>query len=320
MVRIDFINVGYGDAVLLQFLSEEKDVYRVLVDCGDLDIGAKPLPSARICAADYLSALQIDTLDLVLISHLHLDHVGGLLQVAEKVRIRELWTNYLPPEDCRNGAAFDISVKDCGARCLVKALDTLCSALAVLKAEGCRIRCMTEKERMPLPGGERNSLELYAPDRSLLERQKTVLDHVCHGVQDEAELHELDLFINNTSLRAAFTSEGKTVFLPGDTYGAFLERCGCAPCDLLKVPHHGHLDGITEKLLRKMHPAHAVISVSDDRTDDCPSPVLLDRLKRADIAVSFTDAVQMAGIEPDHHSAVRFTLGSGGITRSYVKI
>ena len=99
MVQIDFINVGYGDSILMQFDEENGHVIRVLVDCGDCCIERNSQDSRRISAADFLVKNGIDTIDLLVLTHLHLDHVGGLHEIAEKIRIKELVSNYLPPEE-----------------------------------------------------------------------------------------------------------------------------------------------------------------------------------------------------------------------------
>ena len=318
MVRIDFINVGYGDAVLLRFFSEDNEVYRILVDCGDRNTGSLTRPTRRISAADYLMKMGIGSLDLVVISHLHLDHTGGLSRVVESVKIRELWTNYLPPGEYWGKRSDENVFRDKGAAGLVKALNAISYSADLLEKKGCRIRCMKDSCRLSIPGLSGSVLEMTVPDRELLERQKVIFDQVCKGQPDEENLHSLDLFINNTSLRIVVISEGKKISLPGDTYGIYWEHCGYQPCDLLKIPHHGHSDGITEKMLMEMRPEEAVISVSDDRTDDCPSRDLLVLLKRLNIPVSFTDAVKLPDTEPDLHEAVRYMVSRDGIERSYV--
>ena len=320
MVQVDFINVGYGDAVLLRFFSAGHAVYRVLIDCGDIETGCPSHLSRRIHAADYLKKMGIDALDLVIISHLHLDHVGGLPRIAESVRIKELWTNYLAPREIWGQQASTQGIRNQGDVCLIKALNALNYSVALLDENGCTIRCITDNCSLSVRDESGSMLELFVPDREILDRQRMIFDHVCGNVRNEFELHALDLFINNTSLRAVVTAEDKRISLPGDTYGAYWEHCGYEPCDILKIPHHGHADGITGKILAEMRPSDVVISVSDDRTDDCPSLMLLELLEQMNIPTAFTDAVITGHGSSDHHEAVRYTISRSGIERSYVKI
>ena len=45
MLKLDFINVGYGDAVFVQELLENGARYSMLIDSGDLSVG-KPYPGS----------------------------------------------------------------------------------------------------------------------------------------------------------------------------------------------------------------------------------------------------------------------------------
>lgn len=96
MLLVDFINVGYGDAILLR---ETETPFAMLVDCGDARIGRSRPDGRRITAADYLAPGGDPELDLLVLTHLHLDHAGGLTHLLPGVRVREFWTNYLPPEE-----------------------------------------------------------------------------------------------------------------------------------------------------------------------------------------------------------------------------
>jgi competence protein ComEC len=81
-VEIAFLNVGLGDAALIT----APDGRRVLVDGG---------PRASGVAA-YLRARGIDTLDLIVASHNHADHIGGLEEVFGAVGVRNYMENGVP--------------------------------------------------------------------------------------------------------------------------------------------------------------------------------------------------------------------------------
>ena len=84
MLLVDFINVGYGDAILLR---ETETPFAMLVDCGDARIGRSRPDGRRITAADYLRREGIRELDLLVLTHLHLDHAGGLTHLLPGVRV-----------------------------------------------------------------------------------------------------------------------------------------------------------------------------------------------------------------------------------------
>jgi competence protein ComEC len=70
-VRVEFLNVGQGDAILIR--SPEGKV--ALVDAG---------PSAAIL--DVLKERGVEHIDLVVASHHHADHIGGMANVIKEYK------------------------------------------------------------------------------------------------------------------------------------------------------------------------------------------------------------------------------------------
>ena len=83
--QVHFIDVGQGDCTLI--VTEEK---AVLIDAGEYEYGQK------VC--DYIKALGIKQLDLVIGTHPHSDHVGGLGTVLAQIRTTELMLPEVPDE------------------------------------------------------------------------------------------------------------------------------------------------------------------------------------------------------------------------------
>jgi competence protein ComEC len=81
-LEIAFLDVGQGDAALIT----APDGQRVLIDAGPRGSGV----------ADHLRRLGIDTLDLVVASHNHADHIGGMREVLAAVTVRNYMDNGLP--------------------------------------------------------------------------------------------------------------------------------------------------------------------------------------------------------------------------------
>ena len=81
-LRIAFLDVGQGDAVLIESPSGQA----VLYDGG---------PAAET-ALRYLEQRGVDTLDLVVASHNHADHIGGLAAVLRRYRPRFYLDNGVP--------------------------------------------------------------------------------------------------------------------------------------------------------------------------------------------------------------------------------
>jgi competence protein ComEC len=78
-IKVHFIDVGQGDSVLIQAPGGES----VLIDGGEADSGA----------VQYLQRLGITHLNLVIATHPHSDHIGGLVQVLNTIPVDEVITN-----------------------------------------------------------------------------------------------------------------------------------------------------------------------------------------------------------------------------------
>ncbi|MBI1892885.1 MAG: MBL fold metallo-hydrolase [Candidatus Rokubacteria bacterium] len=81
-MAVHFIDVGQGGGVFIQ-----KDGKNILYDCGDTFAGP--------AVADYLAALDVETIHFLVISHAHKDHMGGCIHVLTKstVKIKRIFHN-----------------------------------------------------------------------------------------------------------------------------------------------------------------------------------------------------------------------------------
>lgn len=304
MLTLDFINVGYGDAILIR---DTDAAFSMLVDCGDITVGDGGPESKRISAAEFLRQEGVHALDLLVLTHLHRDHSGGLTELLRAVRVKEFWCNYLPPHEYWDTQVAVEKTFSAGSRCLLESLNIYLSALKAMEAQNTTIRLM-EDSPMAVDLTTDLHAEIYLEDRALFRRQEAIWQNVLDGAPSDAELDELDHFINNTSIRMRLSCGETSVELPGDVYAACWEKHDLSPCTIMKLPHHGHKDSITPKLLDMLAPQHAVISVSNTRTDDCPSSVAIEAIRTRKCVLYMTDAVKKDGISIPNHSSVHFVL------------
>jgi len=80
--NVYFIDVGQGDATLI-----ETDGTAILVDGGDGSV------EAQDSLEDFLQAWHIQDIDLMVATHPHADHIGGLIDVLALYDVHEIWTN-----------------------------------------------------------------------------------------------------------------------------------------------------------------------------------------------------------------------------------
>ena len=314
MLQIDFINVGYGDSILVR---DTEASFSMLVDCGDVHVGQSRPDGLRTAAADYLRREGVETLDLLVLTHLHLDHAGGLAQLLPGIRVRELWTNYLPPEEAWGKQLAVPAGWSAGARCLMQSLNIYLEALDRLRAQGTQIRLIqkTQGSRQLTP---QLNVGIYLEEARLQRRQAEIWSAALNGTAAGEDLDELDGFINNTSIRLRLSCAQTEIELPGDVYADCWERHSLSPCTIVKLPHHGHRGALTPRLLEMLRPRYAVISVSDSRTDDCPSGEVIALLSERGVRSFFTDAAAPMDEHPAPHSAIRFEVRQNALSVSEV--
>ncbi|ABR47503.1 beta-lactamase domain protein [Alkaliphilus metalliredigens QYMF] len=91
VLKIHFIDVGQGDATLIMTPAGKT----ILVDAGDRNQGET--------VVSYIKAQGIETIDLLIASHPHADHIGGMASVVQVFEIGEVYM----PEVTANTKTFE---------------------------------------------------------------------------------------------------------------------------------------------------------------------------------------------------------------------
>jgi competence protein ComEC len=215
-LQIVFLDVGQGDAALVQ-TAEGKTM---LIDAGG-SVGGGPDPGA-LSVLPVLRALRIARLDVVVMSHPHPDHYGGLEAVLRALPVGELWdTGQAAAEGGGGGAERVVTLAaQRGAR--VRRPDQLCG-------ESERLGTARLHVLWPCPGFD----EALGPnDNSFVIK----LEHGSRSV----------LFTGDVEQQAE---------------AELAHRVGVAlRSDVLKVPHHGSRTSSTPGLLALVRPRLALIS------------------------------------------------------------
>lgn len=82
-LRAHYIDAGQADATLLQMV-ENGAVRNMLIDAGDWN---------RTDVLTYLDEQHIETIDVIVITHAHADHIGQLAKIIEQYHVQEVWMN-----------------------------------------------------------------------------------------------------------------------------------------------------------------------------------------------------------------------------------
>lgn len=122
LMRLDIIDVGQGSGALLQVFDDEKTL-NIMIDSGE--------KTAQKAVVSHLEANDVKKLDLVIITHPHTDHFGGILQVLKDYEIDELWLPYVSEK-------------------LTPTNSTYISFLDLLEQNGCDVVIKSEPETLYL--------------------------------------------------------------------------------------------------------------------------------------------------------------------------
>lgn len=83
--QVHFIDVGQGDCILIN-----SEGHYILIDAGEIDQGNK--------VVNYLHKQGVYKLDLVIATHPHSDHIGGMAEIIEQIEIEKYMMPRLPEE------------------------------------------------------------------------------------------------------------------------------------------------------------------------------------------------------------------------------
>ncbi len=84
--ELHMIDVGQGQSVFLR----DPGGQCALIDAGDRDDGER--------VSDYLRNQGVDKLDLLIATHAHADHIGGMAQVVKDIAAEKIVMTYLPAD------------------------------------------------------------------------------------------------------------------------------------------------------------------------------------------------------------------------------
>ena len=255
-LRVIAIDVGQGDSTLIVTPSGRT----VLVDgggtsdetaAGDTDVGTR-------IVVPFLQFLGINHIDVLVVTHPHGDHVGGLAAVGRGPQI---------------GLVLDGTTLPYPSPAYLQFRELL---------ERKQIACARAVRGQTLDMGDGVRLMVLNPP-----------DTHAYGTAAVYGTASDDATINNYSvgLRVDY---GKTRFiLTGDAQneaeGSMLAAHRDLACDVLKAGHHGSKNATGDDWLSRLQPQMSVISCGRHNRFGHPAPSTLERLSAHGVAVFRTD-------------------------------
>lgn len=238
-LTVSYIDVGQGDSELVELPNGKN----ILIDAGDRD------GSANLTA--YLKQRKIKTLDLIIISHPHLDHYGGLIKTLKDIKDLEL-----------------VEIFDSGAKTSSSTYAKLLKQFLDKKA----------KLKMPRKGDSFNyenvNLKIIAPQDPLLKNTKS-------DINNSSIVSKLTY----GSFSFLFTGD-----MEEDSQDQILkEQENELKSTILKVAHHGSRYTTSNEFLDAVKPELAIISCGKDNSYNHPHKEALARMNKKKIPFYRTD-------------------------------
>jgi len=310
MLKVQFINVADGDAILVEELDGGAP-FRLLVDTGRACLEPR-IGSLRLTAAEFLRERKISYIDVLIVTHLHLDHFSGLETLLPGITFGAVYSGFFPSVPERRILPEPEAEKT--VRGMIACVNQWAWAVQKLEAEACLLHTVSAT----IPGlrmTERLTADVICPNETVNAVQRLVWEAMLSGRQVPDDLkYWASKSRNPGSLRVRLSYGGRSLELPGDCYGWIWDGTELEPCDILKVPHHGDRKALTQALVQRLRPSHAVISCGADYIPhkDRPSLEMITLLRQQGTRVWFTDSFASEWNEPNHWRCVEFVIYEDG--------
>jgi competence protein ComEC len=234
-VRVTFLDVGQGDATLIEVGSGQT----ALIDGGGALNGS--LDPGEHAIVPLLRALRVKRLDLVVLSHPHPDHYGGLFAVLSGFPVSTVWDSGQARAESPDGPAS--------------------RWLALAEKHGARVLGPDALCKRPHALGTL-ALEVLAP---------------CPGFDEALGANDNSLVIRAQHGERTFLFTGD---IEHEAETALVRSRQRLHADVLKVPHHGSRTSSSEAFVRAVSPTYAVISAGRGNRFGHPHAEIEGRLRR----------------------------------------
>lgn len=324
-MKLTFVNVGYGEAILLECPDPKSadGTFVMLIDGGSAEVSEfADRSTGRIPLSSYLEARGLTHIDVMVNTHIHEDHICGLLPAARAFPPAVLWV--IPTAAAWHGEmkTLDVSLaRTPSQRKFIRAINDWQTLCRLVEAHGGRVETPAAGSSGQLCGPLH--YRILAPDTERIEELETGLRQVFAAPEDTFlnVLDSLDCRMNNFSLMMLLDFQGTRILLPGDTNRAGYGGIDPAmlKADLFKVGHHGQIDGADQPLLDRVRPRAVVCCASSDRRYNSAHPDLLRMMRDSGAELFFSDCPQLPGPHIPPHQALLFSIGeNGGLTGQYL--
>ncbi len=243
-VTVTMLDIGQGDAILIQTGAKN-----ILIDTGDdkyYEDGKKGKSNDQLF--DSLQKLNVTTIDTLVMTHAHADHIGKAAKVIQQYGVKELVYNGIPSTS-----------------------KYFVNALKAAKEQG--TQQVKVKAGDELDFGSGVTYKVLSPDKALID-------------EDTAKVKAKEkVDVNNESVVGMLVYGDFTMLLTGDAespiektmvanYGSQLHA------KVLKAGHHGSKTSSSSNFLKEVAPEAVVMSLGTNNQYGHPHEAMLTRLQK----------------------------------------
>ncbi|MEW6327885.1 MAG: DNA internalization-related competence protein ComEC/Rec2 [Thermodesulfobacteriota bacterium] len=252
MLKTTFLDVGQGNAALVQFPGGKN----MIIDgggtlSGQFDIGERVI-------APFLRAKGVRTIDYLVLTHPHPDHIGGLIFLLDSFKVKEVWAN--------------------GDRVETEAFAHWQQAIA---RKGILHREFKTDSRYPF-NINGVIVDVYGTPR-----------RICDPSGDMAATGGQDVFLNRRSLVLRISYGRRHFLFPGDIDACreneLLQGGYVLKSDVLLAPHHGSNTSNTAGFIKAVAPDTVIFSVGRLNRFSFPHRNVLERYVDQGCSIYRTD-------------------------------
>jgi competence protein ComEC len=238
-LHIIICDVGQGDAILIITPTQAQ----ILIDGG-------PDKAVLECLSRNMPFWD-RSLEAIIMTHPHADHLVGLMDVVDRYRLSSFYT-----EDVKTGSELQNLLE------------------AKLAAKNLSAKDLQQGDMIYFKDGVK--IEILWPRLNTLAKT-------------DQSISNLDL--NGLSVVALITYGNFSALLTGDAEKTVMEQLAneAGDIDVLKVPHHGSRDGVSDSFLNIAKPELSVISLGEKNRYGHPSKETLELLKNHSSQILRTD-------------------------------
>ena len=281
-LEVYFFDVGQADSILL--MTDDEVMLVDTGNAGDADTSFKL--KDKINLSHELNRLGISTINYMVATHPHEDHMGSMYKIIKMFDVRELYANSILPEEEWAGYY----------RRFVEALEESSTHLV-----------------SPTTLNETEIIQnIYSYNAEVNNEEDKIVYHAedYFRVGDKIKFGNATVTLlapnsakysdtNDYSIVVMVEFEGVKLLLTGDAGKAsereilaYAEASGFdLDCDILKVAHHGSRTANTDAFISAVKPEYAVIMVEEGNSYGLPDEDVIERFENVGAKVYMTQDV-----------------------------